>query len=79
MPERTDLVVRPAAHLVSPRAKYEFQLEKSRMRLREAMAHLKERAHEVTPAAQISENPIAWVIGGLAVGFVLGLLTAPRR
>lgn len=79
MPERTDLVVRPAAHLVSPRARYEFQMEKSRMRLREAMSHLKERAREITPAARIGEHPIAWVLGGLAAGFVFALLTARRR
>jgi hypothetical protein len=79
MPERTDLVVRPAAHLASPRSRYEFQLEQSKMRLRAAMAQLRERAHEITPSAQISHHPVTWVLGGLAAGFVLGLLSYRRR
>jgi hypothetical protein len=79
MPERTDLVLRPMAHLVSPRARYEFQMEASRLRLHSAMTHLRARAKELTPAARIQQHPIRWVLGGLAVGFVFGLLTAPRH
>jgi len=60
--------------------RFRERLDQSKLRLREAVALVKESAREMTPAARIESHPIAWVMGGLAVGLALGWLTAtPRR
>jgi hypothetical protein len=76
MAEENQLV--PAAPTL-PVSYYEQRLEESRIRLRNAVARVKSRARELTPAARISRRPVRWVLGGFAVGVVLGWWTAPRR
>lgn len=76
-----DLVVRRRAPpVVWTRAdRFRERLDRSKLRLREAVSLVKESAREMTPAARIESNPFAWVAGGLALGLALGWLTAPRR
>jgi len=54
------------------------RLDEDRERLRVAVEQVREAARELTPAGQIRQQPYAWVLGGFAVGLVLGWLTAPR-
>ena len=48
-------------------------------RLRDALDAMEEAARELTPAARIRRDPVAWVGGAFVVGLVLGFLTASRR
>jgi hypothetical protein len=59
--------------------RFRERLDRSKLRLREAVSLVKESAREMTPAARIESNPLAWVLGGLAVGLALGMLTARPR
>jgi hypothetical protein len=83
MPEKSEIVVRStnalATPLLTPRDRYLQRMEESRARLREAIDRVQQRAQELTPAAQISQRPIAWVLGALAFGLAFALLTARRR
>jgi ElaB/YqjD/DUF883 family membrane-anchored ribosome-binding protein len=75
-----ELVVRTRGSLAESRAvRFRERLDRSKARLREAVTLVKESAREMTPAAQIESNPVAWVMGGLALGLALGWLTASRR
>ena len=78
MPERTQLVVK-VPELISPQMRYRKRMEQSRIRMNEAMARVRERARELTPAARIQADPAAWILGGVLVGFALGLMTGRRR
>ena len=74
------VVHHPAPPVVWTRAdRFRERLDQSKLRLREAVSVVKESAREMTPAAKIDSNPIAWVLGGLAVGIALGWLTGRRR
>lgn len=53
-------------------------LQQSRERLRLAIDRLRLSARQLTPAAQIHQQPLTWVVGAFTVGLVLGLVTAPR-
>jgi hypothetical protein len=80
MPDQpTQLVLRPAAPLDSPRSRYLQKLALSRARLDDALMRVRERAHDLTPAARIQAHPATWILGGLLFGFALGVLTADRR
>lgn len=59
--------------------RFRERLDRSKLRLREAVVMVKESARDMTPAARIESNPIAWVAGGLAFGLLLGWVTAPSR
>ncbi|MBA2320125.1 MAG: hypothetical protein H0V89_03125 [Deltaproteobacteria bacterium] len=75
----TAITPRPPEEKTTLRTQYELKLEQSRARLREAMAVVKVRARELTPAARINENPTRWILGGLVLGLAAGWLTAGRR
>lgn len=51
----------------------------SRERLRMAVSDARQVARDVTPAARIREDPWRWVLGAVAVGFLLARLTTRRR
>jgi len=78
MPDKNELTLRSPGTLVSKRERYMMQMELSRERLRQAMSHVRHRAHELTPAARISAHPFAWVAGGLVAGIALAFIL-PRR
>lgn len=63
----------------TPRVEFELRLEESRARLREAMALVKVKARELTPAARINADPARWILGGFAIGLAVSWLTAGRR
>ena len=80
--DRRDLVVggRPdSASLVSHLSEQERlrrRLDDNRERLRVAVEQVRDAARELTPAGRIRAQPYTWVLGGFAVGLVLGWLTA---
>lgn len=51
----------------------------SRARLHTAVSQARQQARGLTPAAHIREDPWRWVLGAMAVGFLLARLTRPRR
>jgi ElaB/YqjD/DUF883 family membrane-anchored ribosome-binding protein len=59
--------------------RFRERLDQSKLRLREAVALVKESAREMTPAARIESHPMTWVLGGFAVGLALGWLTSRRK
>jgi hypothetical protein len=74
------VVSRPSPPVLWTRAdRFRQRLDQSKLRLREAVSLVKESAREMTPAARIESNPVAWVMGGLVLGFALGWVTSPRR
>jgi len=74
------IVRRRAPPVVWTRAdRFREQLDRSKLRLREAVDLVKESARDMTPAARIESNPMAWVVGGLLLGLALGWVTAPSR
>jgi hypothetical protein len=75
----TELVLRPPAPLATPRTRYLHKMEQSRARFDAALARVRQRAHDLTPAARIQADPTTWILGGLLLGFALGMLTADRR
>jgi len=79
MPEKNELTLRSPGTLVSKRERYMMQMELSKQRLRQAMSHVRHRAHELTPAARIAAHPYAWVAGGIAAGLLLAFVLPRRR
>jgi len=79
MREPTALTVRPPTS-VARIARFRSRLDQSDERLRAAFARFRTAAQAVTPAAQISDNPLPWIMGGLALGIFIGWLSrSPRR
>jgi ElaB/YqjD/DUF883 family membrane-anchored ribosome-binding protein len=56
-----------------------MRLSMSQDRLGRAMQRLRRATRVVTPAHQIRAHPYEWIAGGIAVGLVIGWLTASQR
>jgi ElaB/YqjD/DUF883 family membrane-anchored ribosome-binding protein len=72
---------RQSESLVTHRSEQDLirrRLDDNRERLRVAVEQVREAARGLTPAGRIRTQPYAWVLGGFAVGLVLGWLTADR-
>ena len=54
------------------------RVEAHRARLRRSLEAVQENAVALTPAHQVRASPLTWFAGALAIGFVLGVVTAPR-
>jgi len=78
MRETTAIVVRPSASLERAAA-YRTRLQQSDEQLRYAFAKFRTAVQAVTPAAQVSENPVQWVLGGLALGILIGWLSGSPK
>jgi hypothetical protein len=58
--------------------RFRERLDRSKDRLRDAVDLVKVSARDMTPAARIESNPVAWVVGGLVLGLAFGWMTASR-
>lgn len=56
--------------------RFRERLDRSKDRLRDAVDMVKVSARDMTPAARIESNPVAWVVGGLVVGLAIAWLTS---
>ena len=63
----------------TPQDQARARLESDKERLNDALTRVRAAAQALTPAARIRQDPMTWVLGAFAVGFVSGWLTAPRR
>lgn len=83
MPERDldragAVVRRRESPVVWSRAdRFRERLDRSKDRLRDAVDLVKVSARDMTPAARIESNPVAWVVGGLVFGLAIAWLTTP--
>ena len=74
------LQIRAPAPLVRSRQeRFRERLAGSRERLVAAVERVRRATRELTPAARIADEPIAWVLRALVVGLAIGLLTGRRR
>ncbi|MEQ1501935.1 MAG: hypothetical protein ABMB14_06875 [Myxococcota bacterium] len=79
MSETEQLVVRTPAPLSARADRFRSRLDRSRARLQRAVVRVQDAARDMTPAARIEDQPVRWLLGGLAVGLLLGWMSSTRR
>jgi hypothetical protein len=51
------------------------RLQANDARLRTALQELNRAAHDLTPAAAVSRQPVQYVLGAFALGLIVGFMT----